>query len=480
MSNANSYLKSMSDVDLQARLYGVCGQLSSYSDACVYTVSTQLPLIRSMLEAWISPDSCTQSVCTAKDIVELANVEEDIECEFCEKVIKHWIDVYASDSSLEEFKEILDGLCDKLDTKRSTHCKHIVDDYYMPLFNYIKNVDPHMICSLVGICHNGHVSDKSSLPLASLFPEQKTLPLTPLTPAMQSQPADKSSCLLCEFAMQKLETFLQDKHTSEEVKDYLDGLCNDVPSSYTDACKEFVDVYEPVIMDMIASEVHPAEICKKMKLCASAPPPKPPKKSASCETCHIVAEEIFSVFSSKDDQDMVRNVLEGICYRLPEYIDEPCERFVDKYTTAFLDFVAKGLTPDEVCDALDLCSAEDDLIGVLREDDVSEADSACIICEYVISYLDKALTNKTNEDEIKEAMEAVCDYLPSNVRDQCDAFVDAYTDMIIQLLTGEITPKELCGYLGLCQNNDLLAFQNVPGPVMLSNTMDIDFRDVIF
>merc|ERR1711915_646629 len=78
---------------------------------------------------------------------------EDIQCEFCEKVIKHWIDVYASNSSLAEFKELLDGICEKLDKKNSDHCKHIVDDYYIPAFEFLRNeLDPHMLCSLVGLC----------------------------------------------------------------------------------------------------------------------------------------------------------------------------------------------------------------------------------------------------------------------------------------------------------------------------------------
>ena len=32
----------------------------------------------------------------------------------------------------------------------------------------------------------------------------------------------------------------------------------------------------------------------------------------------------------QDDQDMVMNVLESVCYRLPASIDMPCENFVKK------------------------------------------------------------------------------------------------------------------------------------------------------
>ena len=472
MSVAGSVLADTDDSVLQETLLQLCGQMGSYSDACAYTVTNQFPVVRSMIEAAITSDLCTKSVCSDKDIINMFSATkngEDVECEFCTKVVKHWIDVYASDSSLEEFKEILEGICDKVDKSRAAHCKHIVDDYYMPLFEYIKKVDPHMVCSIVGICNDAIYQPR---PLATLFPGQESVKYTRLQPAQPTNVDGKSSCLLCEFTMQKLEKFLEDGHNVDEIKDYLDGLCDEAPGAYKDTCKSFVDGYAPMIIEMIASEIHPSQICKELKLC-SAPAPVPPKKSASCETCRIVTEEVFSVFSSKDDQDMVKNVLESICYRFPEYIDEPCERFVDKYSAAFLDFISKNLTPEQFCDALDMCSAEEDLAIAVYGIDKASDDSACIICEYVISYLDKALTNKTNEDELKQALEEVCDLLPSSVKNQCDSFVEAYTDMIIQLLTGEVTPKEVCGYLGLCQNNIQMGFQSPilgaggPGPVMM-------------
>jgi len=472
MTVAGAMLAETDDSVLQEKLLQLCGQMDSYSDACVFTVLNQFSVVRSMIEAAISSDLCTKSLCSNKDIVNMFSETrngEDIECEFCTKVVKHWIDVYASDSSLEEFKEILDGICDKVDKSRAAHCKHIVDDYYMPLFEYIKKVDPHMVCSIVGICNDAFYQPR---PLATLFPEQESVKYTRLQPAQPTNVDGKSSCLLCEFTMQKLEKFLEDAHNVDEIKDYLNSLCDEAPGAYKDSCKSFVDAYAPIIVDMIASEIHPSQVCKELKLC-SAPAPLPPKKSASCETCRIVTEEVFSVFSSEDDQDMVKNVLESICYRFPEYIDEPCERFVDKYSAAFLDFISKNLTPEQFCDALDMCSAEEDLAIDVYGIDKASDDSACVICEYIISYLDKALKNKTNEDEIKQALEEVCDVLPSSVKDQCDSFVEAYTDMVIQLLTAEVTPKEVCGYLGLCQNNIKMGFQSPilgaggPGPVMM-------------
>ena len=46
-------------------------------------------------------------------------------------------------------------------------------------------------------------------------------------------------------------------------------------------------------------------------------------------------------------------------------------------------------------------------------------------------------------------MEQVCSYFPS-YKSQCDALVEAYTPQIIQLLVDDVSPKEICTELGLC------------------------------
>ena len=79
-------------------------------------------------------------------------------------------------------------------------------------------------------------------------------------------------------------------------------------------------------------------------------------------------------------------------------------------------------------------------------------DNTCVLCKYVISTLDGMLEDKTNEKEIKEALESLCSFLPSSMRKQCDTFVETYTDLIIDLLTKDVSPQLVCSNLGLCSD----------------------------
>ena len=92
--------------------------------------------------------------------------------------------------------------------------------------------------------------------------------------------------------------------------------------------------------------------------------------------------------------------------------------------------MSPGLTPDEICSALKLCTTQ--ASPVTPSPDPSPvtpvtADTTCVLCEYVITTLDSMLQDKTNEAEIKTALENLCSLLPSSVEKQCDTFVDTYT-----------------------------------------------------
>jgi len=290
-------------------------------------------------------------------VTAVPELEEDIQCEFCEKVIKHWVDVYASNASLAEFKEMLDGICEKLDKSNADHCKHVVDDYYIPAFTFLKDeIDPHMLCSLVGLCTDA----------PRLAP---SVPQTALVAASSLPMASSSSCDICQFA----------------------------------------------------------------------------------------AQELFAIMKDPYDQNMVKNVLESICDAVPGCVGRSCESFVDGYTAKILDLIASGLDPNELCLALDLCPGNGlalcpavEEINEVEEEEAELADNTCVLCEYVVSTLDKMVTDKTNEKEIEDALDVMCSYMPGSVRKQCAAFVDTYTAMIIDMLTKDVSPQMICSNLGLC------------------------------
>ena len=241
---------------------------------------------------------------------------DSLECEFCEKVIKHWLDQWSSNSTEEEFKEVLDEICKKLgQPDRIKRCLHIVDDYYMPFFEYIiKTVDPRGVCAAVGLCGNvGFLQIDSGVSIDIMVPhdaspdqislaipdniefagDEETSPNTmseiklcgndkpletyekfPLSALVGGYFAPKTviemkrpGCVICEFVLYRLREWLQDEHTRDEMEKKLNDICAHMPSSLEGQCSNFVNTYGPAIIVLIINNSDPNEICPLLHLC---------------------------------------------------------------------------------------------------------------------------------------------------------------------------------------------------------------------
>eukprot|EP00092_Neocalanus_flemingeri_P033617 GFUD01036545.1.p1 GENE.GFUD01036545.1~~GFUD01036545.1.p1 ORF type:complete len:893 (-),score=233.50 GFUD01036545.1:245-2923(-) len=473
-------LQKMTQDQVEDRMLELCGYTGSFSNACMETALEESDGIYKMLTEQFNEEICDLSgLCSQsfeKVPATIIKEGEDIQCEFCEKVIKHWLDVYASNASLAEFKAMMDGICEKLDKKNSVHCKHIVDDYYIPAFEFLRNeLDPHMLCSVVGLCGN---SGFLQIPVSSKAPAISMVKLQPANHVNQNSlvksyaalngplyvpssvvQTNSPTCVLCEYVLHELQQYIKDGQTEAQIKKTVEAICDQMPGVIKKECKDFVDTYEPAIVAFLVNEIEPTQVCPMLHLCdqqekmnnLEATGLISLKSDSSCEMCEFAMDEVFSILKNKDDQDMVKNALESICYRLPNSIERNCEDFVEKYTSSIINLIVTGLTADEVCAALDLCASTE--VGSVQTvpTPVEVGDSTCILCEYVITTIDSMLEDKANEAQIKAALETVCSILPKSIEKQCDNFVVTYTDIIIDMLTKDVTPEMVCSNLGLCK-----------------------------
>ena len=47
----------------------------------------------------------------------------------------------------------------------------------------------------------------------------------------------------------------------------------------------------------------------------------------------------------------------------------------------------------------------------------------------------------------------MCGYLPSQIKDQCTAFVDQYADDVVKLIAQGLSPDQVCSAVGLCSSS---------------------------
>ena len=268
--------------------------------------------------------------------------------------------------------------------------------------------------------------------------------------------AEKPGCVICEYVIHHLQELLGQNNTAEEVEQALEKVCSYLPQSVADQCDDLVEKYGKGIIEVLSRGVDPQEVCTILTLCSGTSQDllnsmpanaltELKKKDNNCALCQYAMETVFEVLENKDNEEEVKNALETVCRFLPASIEDKCEEYIEAYAETILQFILKSMTPDEICAELGLCAKSVDV-----KVEMTEKDSKCVLCEYVMSTVDQLLSNKSSEAEVRQALEEVCSYLPGTIKDQCTKFVDEYSDMIIDFITHQITPEQICQQIGLC------------------------------
>jgi len=134
---------------------------------------------------------------------------------------------------------------------------------------------------------------------------------------------------------------------------------------------------------------------------------------------------------------------------------------VDTYTDMIIDMLTKDVTPEMICTNLGLC--DNNLAKTIRMVEVETLRTGgprvggayCTLCDVVISNLDSQLQDKTNEEEIKSALDVLCTGLSTPVHKECLKLVSQYTEEIVDMVVNDYPPHVICSELGLCVDHEI-------------------------
>lgn len=114
----------------------------------------------------------------------------------------------------------------------------------------------------------------------------------------------------------------------------------------------------------------------------------------------------------------------------------------------------------------------DQLLGPQNANTLVENGNLCSICELSLHFLQEVLADPKTEDDIKQKVERICDYLPKTVTGQCQGFITSYGDAVVALLIQDIDPSEVCPKMRMCSqkaNEDVEIFS-------LNPTINVDIK----
>ncbi|GIY67635.1 prosaposin [Caerostris extrusa] len=169
------------------------------------------------------------------------------------------------------------NVCEKWMIEYPEHCHRIINMYSLKMQMAIaKGISFDDLCAEVKVC--ALEEDKSGELNVKVIPKIGESPF----------------CDLCKEAFNEVEKTLKDPAIKQKLKDSLDQVCNMLPKSFQDDCKNFVNQNVDALIDILEQELAPDSICPALKLCGSKKITKVPKrvKDLECDVCKDVVSSL--------------------------------------------------------------------------------------------------------------------------------------------------------------------------------------------
>ncbi|XP_017319186.1 prosaposin [Ictalurus punctatus] len=336
-----------------------------------------------------------------------------------------------------------------------------------------------------------------------------------------NQPHVKSvPCDLCKEVLGVVDKLLKENSTEAEVLSYLEKTCQLIPDEGLAAqCKEVVDNYFPVLIDVIKGELdNPDVVCSALGLCVSQqealakaqlmsnkipkvdlsqrfnplllniPQLLYPKENvnkekettteANSDVCDDCVKFITDIQAeAKKNTTFVNSLIEQLesqCELLGPSFSDICKQYIGQYAPLIFQQLL-SMQPKDICCRAGFCDSTPESVPMLNlvpaktiaakktipaiklvksaKKMVRARESPqCAICEFVMKELESIIQDQKSEEQVVQAVEKVCNLLPSTLSAQCKDLIETYGQAIIELLLQEASPKAVCGILGLCRD----------------------------
>ncbi|XP_011501216.1 PREDICTED: uncharacterized protein LOC105364885 [Ceratosolen solmsi marchali] len=499
----------------------ICGELSSFSDACSSIVLTYFETIYSHLQSYFNEKNichlsgqCSDKFHVHEDntdknveveirplsTVGMVEISDDLPCKLCRQLVIHLRDVLVANTTETEFQQVLLGFC-KQTKSFSTECQSIVEQYYPEIYSYLtKNLNSNILCQMGGICPapgkksgpiwplvpNDHAKDaeiifneKNAEPKI-LEASKMQLPIERLTPFSSLLLIDNKYCSSCEFVINFIKTNVKDLTNRDEVKAMLDEMKSTLPGFGDESNEDnFLNKYELALVELIYQGTNISEICSLIAVCPTNQqmeawkniPSKFIEKSTvenkpSCALCLFAVSKLYSLVEDDKTEVKIEAALDKLCHELPKNLNRECTDLVQIYSKELIELLIKDLKPREICSYIKLCdhsqSTENKQRLSIGPTDIAvpqnnlQGKEACALCEYILHYIQQAITSPEAEDEVRQVIDKICQKLPETIQNNCNDFVNAYGSALVAILAEEIDPSMICPKFGICQSSALL------------------------
>ncbi|XP_066098723.1 prosaposin [Saccopteryx bilineata] len=424
---------------------------------------------------------------------------KSLPCDVCKDVITAAGNMLKDNATEQEILVYLEKTCDWLPRPdMSDSCKEIVDSYLPVILDMIKGQmsNPGEVCSALSLCESlqRHLAELShqkqlesnkipELDVAEVVaPFMANIPLLLYPqdgPSKDPKPkADGDVCQDCVQLVTDIQTAVRTNTTFvPDLLEHAKEQCDRLGPGMADMCKNYISQYSDIAVQMMM-HMQPQEICGLVGFCdQETEMPMQPlipakvvsenvipalelvepikkdlvqvKSSVYCEVCEYLVKELVKLIDTNKTEEEIIHTFDKLCSKLPASMSEECQEVVDTYGRSILSILMQEASPELVCSMLQLCTSQG--LPTLTARVTQQTDGGfCEVCKKLVGYLDHNLEKNSTKQEILDALEKGCSFLPDPYQKQCDQFVTEYEPMLIEILVEVMEPTYVCSKVGAC------------------------------
>ncbi|XP_028915571.1 prosaposin isoform X1 [Ornithorhynchus anatinus] len=250
-----NYINQYSDLVVQMVLHmqdqqpkDICGMAGFCSS------SNQMPLQALTPAKVAAADEIPALELVAPIMSNEAQVKSGPTCELCEYVIKEITKLLEDNKTEENVIHAVEKVCSILPKSMTQECQDLVEAYGKSIVELLlEEASPQLVCSMLGLCAGRRPAQ--TVHLAELKAEK---------------PKIRGFCDVCKKLVGYLDHNLEQNSTKQEILAGLEKGCSFLPDPYQKQCDEFVDEYEPVLIEILVEMMDPNFVCLKIGACPSA------------------------------------------------------------------------------------------------------------------------------------------------------------------------------------------------------------------
>lgn len=399
-------------------------------------------------------------------------------CKDCKTVISTLGDMIQDSEFQNILKNYLQQGCKLIpNPPLADQCNKMVEQYLPIVITFIQGqVNPDVVCKMIGLCSGALLQEKEQIPLIHLFPVVSE-PVFHL-PSGQTATEDIDACALCKQAVQMISQLLNNDAFQKAMDMYLHILCKLLPNpDLASKCDIFAEQYFPMIISFLKSQMNPDTLCKLLQLCNSSenigqsPLPSHIEESIAalgrspylfqfrqtdseipysvdffpqCTLCLFLMRRVEAMIPKQT----LFELLGRACTILPHFLSDACTELKDTFGMRVIEFILSKLGPGAICAVLRMCVTEKQYAPELYPQ-VLMVNDDCGICRHLTQSVKRTVGTNATQVEITAAVEKSCSDSLNDLL-KCEKFLQIYQPQLVKLVTKPWDVETTCKEIGAC------------------------------